>query len=53
VAVTSLWTNERVYYLLHVRPYTPAARLAGDEQRPTFRTKLQLALEAVFAGQPV
>jgi SRSO17 transposase len=29
VAVTSLWADERVYYPLHVRPSTPAARLAG------------------------
>ena len=39
VAVTSLWTDERVYYPLHVRPYTPAARLAGGKQDPRFRTK--------------
>jgi len=29
VAVTSLWADERVYYPLHVRPSTPAARRAG------------------------
>ncbi len=29
VAVTSLWADARVYYPLHVRPYTPAVRLAG------------------------
>src|SRR5215510_7425634 len=28
VAVTSLWAEQRVYYPLHVRPSTPAARLA-------------------------
>src|SRR5262249_16745900 len=28
VAVTSLWTDQRVYYPLQVRPSTPAARLA-------------------------
>jgi SRSO17 transposase len=27
VAVTSLWADERVYYPLHVRPYTPGSRL--------------------------
>jgi len=51
VAVTSLWTDERVYYPLHVRPYTPAARLAGGKQDPAFRTKPQLALELVEAAR--
>ena len=34
VAVTSLWADERVYYPLHVRPYTPAARLPEGQARP-------------------
>lgn len=34
VAVTSLWTDGQVYYPLQVRPYTPAARLAGGQARP-------------------
>src|SRR5258708_6050925 len=51
VAVTSLWTDERVYYPLHVRPYTPASRLAGGKQHPAFRTKPQLALELVQAAR--
>jgi hypothetical protein len=51
VAVSSLWADERVYYPLHVRPYTPAARLAGGKQHPAFRTKPQLALELVHAAQ--
>src|SRR5258706_8231146 len=51
VAVTSLWADERVYYPLHVRPYTPAARLAGGKQHPAFRTKPQLALELVAAAR--
>jgi DDE superfamily endonuclease len=51
VAVTSLWADERVYYPLHVRPYTPAARLAGGKQHPAFRTKPQLALELVQAAR--
>jgi len=51
VAVTSLWADERVYYPLHVRPYTPAARLAGGKQHPAFRTKPQLALELVLAAR--
>jgi len=52
VAVTSLWADERVYYPLQVRPYTPAARLAGGKHHPAFRTKPQLALELVQASIP-
>jgi len=51
VAVTSLWADERVYSPLHVRPYTPAARLVGGKQDPAFRTKPQLALELVAAAR--
>src|SRR5262249_52653784 len=57
VAVTSLWAEQRVYYPLHVRPSTPAARLAGGKQHPALRTKPQLALElgpaARAAGIPL
>src|SRR5260221_251533 len=51
VAVTSLWADERVYYPLHVRPSTPAARLAGGKQHPAFRTKPQLARALVAAAR--
>ncbi len=51
VAVTSLWADDHVYYPLHVRPYTPAARLAGGKQHPAFRTKPQLALDLVAAAR--
>jgi len=51
VAVSSLWADERVYYPLQVRPYTPASRLAGGKQHPAFRTKPQLALELVLAAR--
>jgi SRSO17 transposase len=51
VAVTSLWADERVYYPLHVRPYTPAARLVGGKQDAAFRSKPQLALELVVAAR--
>jgi hypothetical protein len=51
VAVTSLWADERVYYPLHVRPYTPAARLAGGKQHPACGAKPQLALELVQAAR--
>jgi SRSO17 transposase len=50
VAVTSLWADERVYYPLHVRPYTPAARLPKGKADPSFRTKPQLAVELVDAA---
>jgi DDE superfamily endonuclease len=50
VAVTSLWADERVYYPLHVRPYTPAERLPKGKADPAFRTKPQLAVELVDAA---
>jgi SRSO17 transposase len=51
VAVTSLWADERIYYPLHVRPYTPAARLPKGRADPAFRTKPQLAVELVDAAR--
>src|SRR5918911_766485 len=51
VAVSSLWADERVYYPLHVRPYTPAPRLPKGTQDPAFRTKPQLAVELVDAAR--
>ena len=50
VAVTSLWADERIYYPLHVRPYTPAERLPKGKADPDFRTKPQLAVELVDAA---
>jgi hypothetical protein len=47
VAVSSLWADERVYYPLHVEPYTPAERLPRGKKDPAFRTKPQLGLELV------
>jgi hypothetical protein len=51
VSVTSLWADEQVYYPLHVKPYTPAHHFAKGRNDPTFRTKLQLAVELVDAAQ--
>ncbi len=50
VAVSSLWADERVYYPLHVRPYTPGGRLPNGKKDPAFHTKPQLALELVNAA---
>ena len=50
VAVTSLWADERVYYPLHVKPYTPATRLPKGKADPDFRTKPRLAAELVDAA---
>jgi DDE superfamily endonuclease len=47
VAVTTLWADERVYYPLHLVPYTPAARLPGGKSDPAFRTKPELAVELI------
>jgi hypothetical protein len=51
VAVTSLWADERIYWPVHVVPYTPASRLPGGERDPAFRTKPQLAVELVQAAR--
>ena len=50
LAVTSLWAEERVYYPLHVKPYTPAERLPKGRTDPDFRTKPQLAVDLVARG---
>src|SRR5437762_9591607 len=50
VAVTSLWADERIYYPLHVQPYTPASRLPQGKRDPAFRTKPQLAVALVDAA---
>ena len=50
VAVTSLWASERVYWPVHVAPYTPASRLPKGKRDPGFRTKPQLAVELVTAA---
>jgi SRSO17 transposase len=47
VAVTSLWTDGRVHYPLHVAPYTPASRFAAGAKDPRFRTKPQIALDLI------
>ncbi len=39
VAVSSLWASERVYWPVHVQPYTPACRLPKGKRDPGFRTK--------------
>ena len=54
VAVSTLWADERVYYPLHVAPYTPAGRLPAGKDDPGFATKPELAVDlvdrAVHAG---
>jgi DDE superfamily endonuclease len=51
VAVTSLWADERVYWPVHVQPYTPACRLPKGRRDPGFRTKPQQAAELVQAAR--
>src|SRR5918994_1457220 len=51
VAVTSLWSYERVYWQVHVQPYTPASRLPKGRRDPGFRTKPQQAAELVAAAR--
>ena len=56
VSVTSLWTDEHLYYPLHVEPYTPAHHFEQGKADPAFRTKLAIAVDliqqAVKAGIP-
>src|SRR5215213_4438430 len=51
VAVSSLWADERVYWPVHVQPYTPAGRLPKGKRDPGFRTKSQQAAELVQAAR--
>jgi SRSO17 transposase len=51
VAVTSLWADERVYWPVHVVPYTPACRLPKGTRDPGFRTKPRQAAELVAAAR--
>ena len=56
VSVSSLWSDEKVYYPQEVEPYTPAHHFEGGKADPAFRTKLKIALElaerSVEAGLP-
>src|SRR6516165_9335588 len=51
VTVTTLWADERVYYPLHARPYTPASYFPKGRSDPDFKTKPQIAAELVDQGQ--
>src|ERR687898_1150749 len=51
VAVSSLWADERVYWPVHVVPYSPACRLPKGKRDPGFRTKPQLAAGLVDAAR--
>jgi SRSO17 transposase len=50
VAVSTLWADERLYYPLHVEPYTPAERLPKGKKDPAFRTKPQIGMQQEPAG---
>lgn len=51
VSVSSVWADERIYYPLHVEPYTPAKRLEKGKSNPAFRTKPQIAVELVESAR--
>lgn len=51
VTVTTLWADERVYYPLHARPYTPASYFPKGRNDPDFKTKLRIAAELVAQGK--
>jgi SRSO17 transposase len=45
VTVTTVLADERVYYPLHAKPYTPAAHFPKKRADPNFLTKLQIAAD--------
>ncbi|MEU7160895.1 IS701 family transposase [Streptomyces chrestomyceticus] len=51
VAVTTVWTDGRVYYPRHAVPYTPAHRFPRKRNAPAFRTKPQLAAALAAEGK--
>jgi SRSO17 transposase len=50
VTVTTVWTDERLYYPVHAVPYIPARHFAKGRNGPAFRTKL--AIGADLASGP-
>jgi SRSO17 transposase len=51
VAVSSLWADARVYYPLHVVPFTPRRWFPKGDRGPAYRTKPQLAVQLVDAAR--
>lgn len=51
VSVSSVWADEKIYYPLHVEPYTPAKRLERANRDRAFRTKPQIAVELVESAR--
>jgi SRSO17 transposase len=47
VTVTTLWADERVYYPLHAKAYTPAHHFGDGRADAGFATKLQIAADLV------
>jgi SRSO17 transposase len=50
VAVSSLWADERVYYPLHVVPFTPGRWFPKGDKDPAYRSKPRLAVQLVEAA---
>jgi len=52
VTVTTLWSDERLYYPVDAVPYTPARHFARGKNDPAFRTKLAIGADlTVRAGK--
>ncbi|MEU9979595.1 transposase [Streptomyces sp. NPDC051014] len=51
VTVTTVWTDGRVYYPLHAKPYTPAHHFTRGRLDPAFRTKPQLSAALAARGK--
>ncbi len=52
VTVSTLWADERLYYPLHARPYTPAHHFPKGKNDPGFRTKPQIAVDLARRARP-
>ena len=50
VAVSSLWADERLYYPLHVVPFTPGRWFPKGDKDSAYRTKPQLAVQLIDAA---
>jgi hypothetical protein len=45
--VSSLWADEKIYWLVNFEPYTPSHHFEGGKNDPKFRTKLKIASRLV------
>jgi hypothetical protein len=51
ISITTAWADERLYYPVHVLPYTPARHFPKGKNDPAFRTKLQIASDLAIRAK--